>query len=493
MPYQPTLTSLRSHPLPKWFDDAKLGIFIHWGLFSVPAWAPTGVSIKELFQKMASGKTTLFESPYAEWYLNNLKQPGSQTQARHARIYGSEFPYEAFAPMFNAAIQTWEADSWADLFQEAGARYVVLTSKHHDGFTLWQPRVVNPKRPGYHAERDLVGELTSAVKKRGMRMGLYYSGGLDWTFNPAPVLELADLFATIPQDDAYVAYCLNHWNELIERYEPAILWNDIGMPYRVKTRELFARYYNRYPEGVVNDRFSLGLGPLTGLLKVKWIKRWFSNLIIRQLSKEVMMSANFGGHYDFITPEYSSLKAIFPRKWEATRGLGNSFGYNQAETEEDYLSVTDLIRLFVDIVSKNGNLLLNVGPQADGSLPAAQAARLRSLGRWLAVNGEGIFESRPWARAEGVCQSGREQLSLRFTQKDGRLYCFIFGKPGDSTLFLPGVRAQEGSRIRLLGSEGRLAWQQEDAGLRATLEAKVLQEALNESANCLEISPAPII
>lgn len=430
----------------------------------------------------------IFESPYAEWYWNSLRQPGSQTFQRHAQIYGADFPYERFASAFMEASRGWDPEAWVEQFHFAGARYVVLTTKHHDGFTLWPSRHPNPHNPDFHSGRDLVGELAASVRRRGMRMGVYYSGGLDWTFNSTPVREMADLFATMPREPEYAAYCLSHWKELIERYEPDILWNDIGMPYRVNVLKLFADYYNRIPEGVVNDRFSAGFGPLTFLLRNKRIKRFISRLITRMITAETPRSASPGGHFDYLTPEYASLKRISRRKWEATRGMGNSFGYNQAETDADYIGVKELVHLFVDIVSKNGNLLLNVGPRSDGSLPEPQAERLKGLGEWLKVNGEVIFGTRPWIRFDGECRAGSISLPVRFTQKDRRLFCILLGKPTVSGLLLEGLRAVEQAQVRLLGQLAPLAWRQDQEGIRIELNPDC---ELDSIANCLEITPPP--
>src|SRR6202045_1704470 len=152
--YEASLESLNKHPLPKWYADAKLGIFIHWGLYSVPGWAPV-----EQPRNLGANDWATY-NPYAEWYYNTMRIPGSPTQAYHREHYGDDFNYYQFAPMFNNAIKQWKADAMAQAFKDAGARYVVLTTKHHDGFTLWPSQVANANQPHLHADRDLVGELT---------------------------------------------------------------------------------------------------------------------------------------------------------------------------------------------------------------------------------------------------------------------------------------------------------------------------------------------
>lgn len=242
MRYEATPESVQKHPVPDWFHNAKLGLFIHWGLYSVPAWAPLAGELN-LEEVMAKGDWAKWfaNNPYAEWYLNSIQIKDSPSYQYHRQTYGESFSYTDFAPLFKEASQRANFDDWADLFQKVGARYVVLTTKHHDGFLLWPSRQPNPFIKGYHAERDLVGELAEAVRARGMRLGLYYSGGLDWTFNKTVIQDMTTIVGGIPQGEDYAQYATNHWLELIERYEPAILWNDIGYPAVADLNALFAR------------------------------------------------------------------------------------------------------------------------------------------------------------------------------------------------------------------------------------------------------------
>lgn len=440
MPYTPTAESIAQHPVPDWFHDAKLGIFVHWGLYSVPAWAPNSGELGEILANGEWGRW-FANNPYAEWYSNTLRIPESPTRQHHVDVYGPDFPYEGFAPFFNRATQQWNPDKWADLFAQVGARYVVLTTKHHDGFLLWPSAHPNPYRPGYQARRDLVGELTEAVRARNMTMALYYSGGLDWTFNDTIIRDIAALRACVPQSAVYVDYANTHWRELIARYRPAILWNDIAYPKATNLNELFADYYNAVPEGLVNNRFTQEF-------------RIDETGIVSDV------------HADFDTPEYTSYKEIRPKKWEACRGVGASFGYNQMEGPEQYLSVTELVRSFVDIVSKNGNLLLNVGPMADGTIPPMQRERLLGLGEWLAVNGEAIFGSRPWERAEGTTDGG---VGVRFTRKGDVVYAVLMDRPATPSVVIDGLCLPEGGTVHLLGREEALAWQPAEGGLRVEL------------------------
>lgn len=458
MHYQPTRESVETHPLPAWFDNAKLGIFVHWGLYSVPGWAPLAGELSDI---LATGDWAKWfaNNPYAEWYMNSWRIDGSPTQRYHNETYGPNFNYFDFAPQFNAATEQWNPDDWASLFQRVHARYAVLTTKHHDGFTLWPSRTPNPFIADYHARRDLVGEFMEAIRGRGLTAALYYSGGLDWTFNDTVIQHIADIPKAVPQMPAYVDYANAHWRELIDRYETMILWNDIAYPAATDLNVLFAEYYNKLPEGLVNNRFT---------------QRF-------QLGADGnIVTDNF---HDFETPEYASFSEIRAKKWESCRGIGASFGYNRNEGPEQHLTVENLVRSFMDIVSKNGNLLLNVGPMADGTIPALQRERLLGLGEWLDVNGAAIFDTRPWVVADGKTDAG---VDVRFTQKEGDLYATLLDAPTDQTFEIKGLRCTANTTIELLGGSA-LAWRATDGGVAVTLP-----DALPASpAHSLHISPAP--
>jgi alpha-L-fucosidase len=421
--YQPTFESVKAHLLPDWYQDAKFGIFIHWGIYSVPAFAPKGqIDI----DKLLLGEGDFGESPYTEWYQNSLRTKGSSTYKHHLETYGADFRYEGFAPLFNQEIKAWDPVSWADLFASAGARYVVLVSKHHDGFLMWDSDHRNPRLPGWQASRDIAGELTEAVSARGMKMGFYYSSLLDWSFTQRPITSIVDLIAGSETSQVYVGYVEKHWYELIERYDPWILWGDIGYPPGYTLPELFAYFYNRQPEGVVNDRW---------LQLPRFLFSRVGRFILKQMVKRMDTSGTpQSPHSDFITPEYATLDHITDQKWETCRGIGNSFGYNQFEDSADYQTGEDLIRLLVDVVSKNGNLLLNVGPCPDGSLHPAQVKALEQMGAWLEINGEAIYGTRPWTRFGEKVDTGGE---VRYTSKDRAVYAIIFELPSDGELTLP--------------------------------------------------------
>ena len=191
----PTLAALREHEVPGWWRAAKLGIFVHWTPASVAGFAPAHGDYGEL---LTSGRRDAFSySPYTEWYQNSLRFPGSPVARHHAEVWGDR-PYEAFVTDFEAGLSTWDPEAWARAFADTGAGYVVLVAKHHDGWCLWPSAIENPYKPGWHASRDLVGELAAAVRDAGMRFGVYYSGGYDWTFDATPIGTFADYQKTAP-------------------------------------------------------------------------------------------------------------------------------------------------------------------------------------------------------------------------------------------------------------------------------------------------------
>ena len=446
MKYTPEKESLKLHKVPEWFHDAKLGIFIHWGLFSVPAFAAEKLTLGESQKRGVD--VHLKNNPYAEWYLNSLRIKGSPTQKYHKENYGDDFSYDRFAEIFNEEIKKWNPEEMVDLFKKAGAKYVVLVTKHHDGFLLWPSKYPNPKKKDYYASRDIVEELTKIVKKKGLRMGFYYSGALDWSWNPNPIKDGESFRTNGPTEIEYTNYANDHWYELMAKYDPIILWNDIGYPPNTNVYEIFAHFYNKHPDGIINDR---------------WI----------QMQKSEIKHPKVR-HRDFATPEYNMMPNITDYKWESTRGIGYSFGYNKMETEKDYLKPDELIRMFIDIVSKNGNLLLNVGPMADGTIPELQKKAILGLGKWLNINGEAIYGTRPWKRAEGKTL---EDIELRFTQKNDILYIHFFDKPRENTLTIISISLEESKKIQLLGRGESLVWNQDDENINVTLPEDLYESA----------------
>jgi alpha-L-fucosidase len=372
--YEDNWASIDSRPVPSWFEDAKFGIFIHWGLYSVPAWGPTTASVYE---------------KYAEWYWWRLLDPKAQTHDLfndfHNRTYGSYFKYQDFVKGFTA--EMFDPDQWADVFRQSGARYVVLTSKHHEGFTLWpsaQSWNWNAVDVGPH--RDLAGDLIKAVRSKDLRMGYYYSL-YEW-FNP---LYRSDVNRYVDE------HMLPQMKDLVDRYQPDVLWTDGEWDHPSETwrsTEFLAWLYNDSPVKefvVVNDR---------------WGKETRSK-----------HGGIYTTEYDLVHNQ-TSTKQKFSHPWEECRGIGGSFGYNRNESLEHYSTSQELVHILIDKVARGGNLLLNIGPTADGRIPVIMQQRLSDMGNWLRVNGEAIYGTRAWDNAPPITS----QTNVFYTRKGNDLY-----------------------------------------------------------------------
>lgn len=440
--------------LPAWYDDAKFGVFIHWGLFSIPAFAPKVGKISDIFRTDYRRAVAL--SPYTEWYENAIKSPDTPSAAFHRDTYGAA-PYRDFREPFLAGLSQWEPDAWAEAIAGSGARYVVLVTKHHDGFCLWPSQVAHPYARDWRTDRDVVGELAAAVRRAGLRFGVYYSGGIDWSFNPEPLRTLMDFVGSVP-GGRYPAYATAQTRELVERYEPSVLWNDISWPTsQGELDALFDDYYAAVPDGVVNDRWKTPTFTAR-LLRHKLPRRVLDRMIEAKAAKQ---EGGEGGvvpppvpHSDFRTPEYVRFADIQDRKWEATRGMSHSFGFNRNDTEADYESAEHLLLELVDSVSKGGNLLLNIGPRGDDAqIPAPQLERLKAMGAWLADNGEAVYGTRPWRIAQAETDGG---APVRFTTRGERLYVIPLAPVGGGELVVRGaglsglgVRLSDGCPVEL--------------------------------------------
>ena len=380
--------------LPDWFRDAPLGIFIHWGPYSVPAWAEPTAELGEV----PDDAGWFAHNPYAEWYFNTIRIEGSPAAAHHRDVHG-DAPYDDFLDRWDTS--AFDPAAWADLFRRAGADYVVPTTKHHDGVTLWDaPGTGDRNTVRRGPQRDLVGEIASAVTDAGLRFGVYYSGGLDWHVRPTePLVSGEDVHdLKRPRDDEYGKYCSAHVRDLIDRYAPDVFWNDIGWPDENfhfdegGLGELLEHFYAERPEGLINDRFA-------------------------------------GAHQDFVTTEYQAGEIPEGQPWENCRGVGLSFGYNQVEDAAQYMTGAQAVRHVVDAVSKGGRVLLNVGPRADGSLHELQVAALESLGEFMAEHKAHLAGSR------GLGELALEGVGwARAVEKDGICHVFLSGEAGEAHL-----------------------------------------------------------
>ncbi len=408
--YEANWASIDSRPIPQWFTDAKFGIFIHWGLYSVPAWGP-----------LPSDGADVYDC-YAEWYWSKLMNKGSKVNslftAFHNKNYGENFKYQNFVKDFKC--EMFKPEDWAKLFREAGACYVVLTSKHHEGFALWPSAQAwnwNAMDVGPH--RDLAGDLTTAVKKEGLHMGFYYSL-YEW-YNPLYKENL----------DKYVSnHMIPQMKDLVNRYQPDIIWPDGEWDHpseKWKSTEFLAWLYNESPVKqtvVVNDR---------------WGKETRSK-----------HGGYYTTEYDLVHDGNAKDKKI-THPWEECRGIGHSFGYNRNENLSDYSTSEDLVRLLVEKVAMGGNLLLNIGPTADGRIPVIMQQRLTDMGRWLKVNGEAIYETAPWNVA-----AKQPEINAYFTTKGKDLYVICAKYPG-KTIAIRNVPKKPTSVI-LLGSEAKVKY-----------------------------------
>lgn len=428
--YEANWASLDQRSMPEWFLDAKFGVFIHWGVYSVPAWGKHG--------------------EYAEWYWERIKsaKPGDAAWAEfHRKNYGADFDYREFAPRFTAEL--FDAAQWADLFARAGVKYVVPTSKHHEGFALWPSAEASRTwgRPWNAAEigpkRDLMRELADATRARGLKFGFYFSL-YEW-FNP--------LWAT--DRTRYVnEHMIPQFKDVVTRYEPSIIFSDGEWDLPAKewqSEELLAWLFNETAsrdEVVVNDR-------------------WGSDTRHKH-----------GGYW---TTEYAAGLGDGSHPWEESRGMAHSYGLNRAERVDDYKTGREFILVLADLVSRGGNLLLDIGPAADGTIPPLMEQRLLEIGAWLGVNGEAIYGTRPAARAcqwtdgqkpeqeygeyrvkyellDQVGQAARDGRAVKqvfFTQKPDAVYAITAGWPGRE-LVLRGVRTREAPVVTMLGVPGRL-------------------------------------
>ncbi len=371
--YDATWASIDSRPSPSWYTDAKFGIFIHWGVYSVPAFAP--VHAKN-------------QTPYAEWYWHSLTngkkatQPGEDGVATwdfHKRTYGADFQYFDFAPMFRAEL--YDPDRWAELFVQSGARYVAATSKHHEGFPLWRSEQANKAygRPWNSVDvgpkRDLLLDLMLAGRHKGLQMGIYYSL-YEW-YNP---IWLSDKPRYVRE------YLFPQFKDVVTHAKPAIIFSDGEWELTSAewhSTELLAWLFNESPvaDSVVID------------------DRWGKDTRHKH-----------GGYY---TTEYTSGMQQSDHPWEESRGMGFSYGYNRNETLTDYHTDRQLVLMLIDIVSRGGNLLLDIGPRADGGIPVVMEERLKEMGNWLRPNGEAIYSTRPWTRASQWSAGTRPHLEQK--------------------------------------------------------------------------------
>ncbi|EJT97025.1 glycoside hydrolase [Dacryopinax primogenitus] len=381
---------------PLWWDDSKFGIFIHWGIYSVPAWAPLGL--------------------YAAWYnwwLHNPADMRSEGWRYHKETYGTDLVYDDWIPEFTGS--KFNGTQWIDLFQNAGAKYFVIVTKHHEGFALFDTRSTS-HRSSVHLgpHRDFVRELMDAARQLKMRKGTYFSmpewfnpdyqkygidrfpGGL--SMHPFKAATWEEYTGRLPIDDYLWDLQLAQMRILAQEYKTEIMWCDIGGP---NLTHVFAPEF--YAQAKAEGR-------------------------------QVTMNNRCGSHASFDTPEFDRFSAIHTRKWETSEGIDpHTYGLNRRTKPEEYRSPDVIVRTLVDIVSKNGNYLLNVGPDAEGVIIDPMRERLLEVGRWLQHSGECIYNTTYSAL-------GPQVGNVRFTTTP-KSFCIIsLEKPQGSTLIIPASR-----------------------------------------------------
>ncbi len=418
--YGPGWDSLDARPIPSWYDEAKFGIFIHWGDYAVPA--------------------------YGEWYWYNMNRKDSDTWKFHEKIFSERTKYQDFAPQFKAEL--FDPAQWADVFSRSGAKYIVLTSKHHDGFAMypsdfswnWNSYDIGP-------HRDLLGDLTEAVRAKGLKMGYYYSL-YEW-YNPLYLRHF----------DMYVdSHMIPQIKELVEKYKPSVLWTDGEWDKTAeqwKSREIISWLYN---ESSVRDELVIN-------------DRWGSDT-----------RSKHGGFYTSENEDVTTGgRATALRKWEECHTFGAAWGYNRADNADNILTTQNIIQMLIEVVSRGGNLLLNIGPTADGRIPDIMQERLLDMGAWLKVNGDAIYGTHAWrVMSDGseiqdpmAGHSGPGNLSklskynpkktklVRYTAKGGDVYAIALAWPGKK-LVLSQPKPSDATTVKMLGVSGDLKWRVED-------------------------------
>jgi len=396
--------SLNSRKVPEWFGKAKFGIFIHWGLYSIPAYAP----IKD----------------YAEWYgyACNMENPETDAQKKYKAFHEEHYnsrPYYDFKDEFTG--HRFDANKWAELFKRSGAKYINFVSKHHDGYCLYETKYA----PGLNSvecapKRDFLMELKNAMEGTGVRFGVYHSV-YEW-WHP--------YYLEDPEK-----YALEHLHpmlkELVEKYQPNTLFTDGEWEHESSAWHSTEFLQWLYNESSVKDFIVPN-------------DRWGKETRGRK-------GGNFTTEYGIIDVYLGTERRIedveLDRPFEECRGIGRSFGINKEEGCENYLSVKELLTTLCDLVSKGGNFLLNIGPDGDGTIPPLMEERLLGMGKWLEVNGEAIYESEVYSKKSGD--------GVYYTQRDGNIYAITEKFPSKETVF-EEIPFDENYKISLLGSNGKV-------------------------------------
>ncbi|XP_041665280.1 tissue alpha-L-fucosidase-like [Cheilinus undulatus] len=398
--YTPDWKSLDARPLPSWYDEAKVGIFIHWGVFSVPG----------------------FGSEWFWWHWQGQQPPDSKCVKFMTKNYPPGFSYPEFAPQFHA--EFFNPGDWADIFKASGAKYVVLTAKHHEGFTNWpSPNSWNWNSVDTGPHRDLVGDLGEAVRNRSLHYGLYNSL-YEW-FHPLYLMDKKHRFKT---QEFVMHKLLPELYNMVVRYKPDVIWSDgdwEAPDTYWNSTQFLAWLYNDSPvkdRVVTNDRWGAGC------------------------------ACKHGGYYnceDKFTPG-----KLPKHKWEKCTSVDTfSWGYRRNMKLNELMDLPAIIEDLVRTVALGGNYLLNVGPTPDGMIPAVFEERLRGVGAWLRINGEAIYASKPWR-----IQVENTTVPFWYTSKGSTVYAIMTTKPPKPTVQLLEPRTTPTTTVTLLGFPKPLPW-----------------------------------
>jgi alpha-L-fucosidase len=445
-PFRPSWESLETYTVPEWYQDAKFGIFIHWGVYAVPAFG-------------------------SEWYPRNMYRQGSPEFEHHLATYGphARFGYKDFIPQFKA--ERFDPGQWAGLFRSAGAKFVVPVAEHHDGFAMYDCGLSDWCAAKMGPRRDLIGDLAAAVRAQGLVFGLsshraehwwFFDGGTQFEADVTDPRSAGLYGPPQPENTQPDAPFLDDWLartcEVVDRYQPQLVWFDwwIEQPaFRPYLQQFAAYYYNRGAQ-------------------------WQRGVAINYKHQA------FPERAAVFDVERGQLGGIRPLFWQTDTSISkNSWGYVQ---EQEYKTAGEIVGDLVDIVSKNGCLLLNIGPRPDGTIPEPEEAVLREIGGWLAVNGEAIYGTRPWRLfGEGPTQVVEGSFNdtkrlpftgedIRFTRRGTTLYAIVLAWPGASvtvkSLGTGSSPAGEVRDVRLLGHDGKLVWSRSENGLTVTMPSQ---------------------
>ena len=409
-----------------WWRDAKFGLFIHWGPYAVPAGIYKGEEIEGI----------------GEWIMDKGHIPIKE--------------YEKFAKQFNP--ENFDADNWAKLMKEAGMKYVVITSKHHDGFALWDSKVSNYDIKDFSPYgKDILKELSQACKKYGIKFGLYHSI-MDWHHPFAQSINEPnydvlknDTIRSNPNFPKYVEeYLKVQLKELIDNYDPEIIWFDgewIPDFTHEQGKDLYQYLRSLKPSIIINNRVDKGRQGYMGMNDGK---------------------LDYAG--DFGTPEQEILQTTSSMDWESCMTMNNTWGFKK--NDHDWKSVKTLIDNLIDVTAKGGNYLLNVGPTANGIIPEPSVVRLKRMGKWLKVNGEAVFNT------EKLILNYKQGNSIRYTKKKGQniYYAISLEKPSGK-IVLQCLNPNPDSKIYLLGAINPLEWKyNKETGLTIMVPTKILEE-----------------